>query len=73
MVTPSSAQILSAGASLELSCSMDIDDIYVTRAVTWKLDNGDDVSLSFVSIKKYFVLLQFPINSNYLYTGYAVS
>ena len=39
----SSAQILPAAESFELSCSMNLDEIYVMRTVTWKHNGGDDV------------------------------
>ena len=44
-VTPSTAQIVSVAGSLQLSCAMNLDDTYSTRAVTWKLNSGADVSL----------------------------
>ena len=44
-VTPSTAQIVSVAGSLQLSCAMNLDDSYSTRAVTWKLNSGADVSL----------------------------
>ena len=45
-VTPSTAQIVSVAGSLQLSCAMNLDATYSTRAVTWKLNSGADVSSS---------------------------
>ncbi|KAL5250884.1 hypothetical protein ACHWQZ_G016582 [Mnemiopsis leidyi] len=43
-VTPSTAQIVSEAASLQLSCAMNLDSTYSTRTVTWKLNSGADIT-----------------------------
>ena len=50
-VTPSTAQIVSVAGSLQLSCAMNLDATYSTRAVTWKLNSGADVSFSLFMLK----------------------